>query len=199
MDAADLDPDPLVQFGAWFHDAVAAGLRDPSAMVLATAGADGRPRGRHVLLKGHGPDGLRFFTNYDSTKARQLRENRWASVTFPWFMMAPPRQVIVEGTVGELSAADSDEYFASRDRGSQLGAWASDQSATIPDRAWLEGRVAELDARFPGVVPRPPRWGGYLLRPELVELWQGRPNRLHDRFRYTRRPDGPWQLERLAP
>ncbi|MEO7555366.1 MAG: pyridoxamine 5'-phosphate oxidase [Acidimicrobiales bacterium] len=199
MDPEELDADPLRQLAVWFDEAVASGLHDATAMVLSTTGADGRPRGRHVLLKGLGADGLRFFTSYDSTKASQLSENPHASVTFPWFMMTPPRQVIVEGAVERLDAADSDVYFATRDRGSQIGAWASAQSTEIPDRAWLERRVAEFEARFPDEIPRPPRWGGYCLRPEVVELWQGRANRLHDRVRYTRQPDEPWLRARLAP
>jgi pyridoxamine 5'-phosphate oxidase len=165
----------------------------------APGGAAGRRRGRHVLLKGLDAQGLRFFTNYESTKARQLRENPWASVTFPWFTMTPGRQVIVEGTVDVLGAAESDAYFASRDRGSQLGAWASDQSEVIPDRAHLEARVDEIEARYPGEIPRPPGWGGYILRPEVIELWQSRPNRLHDRFRYRSDAGGAWLIERLAP
>jgi pyridoxamine 5'-phosphate oxidase len=200
MDVDDLDPDPITQLSRWFADAVAAGLQDPHAMVLSTAGADGRSRGRHVLMKGLDADGLRFFTNYESTKARQLRENPWACVTFPWFTMSPGRQVIVEGDVEMLGAAESDAYFATRDRGSQLSAWASEQSEVIPDRATLEGSVAEVAARHPDEIPRPPHWGGYVLHPHLVELWQSRPNRLHDRFRYRRAPDGgDWLVERLAP
>lgn len=199
MDDAELDPDPVAQLAAWFDDALRAGIRDPSAMVLSTAGADGRARGRHVLLKGLGADGLRFFTSYDSIKARQLSENPWASVTFPWSTMAPARQVIVEGDVERLPVEDSDAYFATRDRGSQLGAWASNQSQAIPDRVWLEDRFAELELRFPDVVPRPPRWGGYVLRPEIVELWEGRRDRLHDRFRYAKQPDGAWSIVRLSP
>ncbi len=199
VEADDLDPDPIVALQRWLDDAWAAGLQDAHAMVLSTAGQDGRPRGRHVLLKGLDGDGLRFFTDYRSMKAAQLAQNPWACVTFPWFRMEPRRQAIVEGPIEKLPAAESDAYFATRDRGSQLGAWASHQSLAIPDRRWLDDRVAEVAARFPGEVPRPEHWGGYLLRPERVELWEARPDRLHDRFRYTAQPDGGWVRERLSP
>jgi pyridoxamine 5'-phosphate oxidase len=197
MDADELDPDPFVQFASWYDGVVAAGLPEPSAMVLSTAGADGRPVGRHVLLRGHGPDGFVFFTNYESRKGRQLAENPYASLTFPWYPIH--RQAIVTGPVERVTAEESDVYFASRARESQLGAWASEQSAEIPSRAWLDDRYAELDARYAGTtVPRPPHWGGYRLRPDAIELWQQGPNRLHDRFRYTRDGDG-WRLTRLSP
>jgi pyridoxamine 5'-phosphate oxidase len=197
MDADELDPDPFVQFASWYDGVVAAGLPEPSAMVLSTAGADGRPVGRHVLLRGHGPDGFVFFTNYESRKGRQLAENPYASLTFPWYPIH--RQAIVTGPVERVSAEESDSYFASRARESQLGAWASEQSAEIPSRAWLDDRYAELDARYAGTtVPRPSHWGGYRLRPDAIELWQQGPNRLHDRFRYTRDGDG-WRLTRLSP
>jgi pyridoxamine 5'-phosphate oxidase len=197
MDADELDPDPFVQFADWYDGVLAAGLPEPSAMVLSTAGADGRVVGRHVLLRGHGPDGFVFFTNYDSRKGRQLAENPYASLTFPWYPVH--RQAIVTGPVERVSAEESDAYFASRTRESQLGAWASEQSAEIPSRTWLDDRYAELDARYAGeTVPRPPHWGGYRLRPDAIELWQQGPNRLHDRFRYT--PDGDrWRLTRLSP
>ena len=197
MDLDDLDPDPMVQLQRWLDDAIDEGLPHPTAMSLATAGADGRPSGRHVLCKGVDDRGIEWHTNYESRKGHDLAENAYASVVFPWFGMW--RQVVAAGPVTKVSATDSDAYFNSRDRGSQLGAWASDQSEEIPDRAFLERRVEALEARFPGVVPRPPRWGGYLLRPELIELWQGRANRLHDRFRYTRNPNGTWTMARLAP
>jgi pyridoxamine 5'-phosphate oxidase len=197
MDADELDPDPFVQFASWYDGVVAAGLPEPSAMVLSTAGADGRPVGRHVLLRGHGPDGFVFFTNYESRKGRQLAENPYASLTFPWYPIH--RQAIVTGPVERVTAEESDVYFASRARESQLGAWASEQSAEIPSRAWLDDRYAELDARYAGTtVPRPSHWGGYRLRPDAIELWQQGPNRLHDRYPYTRDGDG-WRLTRLSP
>jgi pyridoxamine 5'-phosphate oxidase len=197
MDADDLNPDPFVQFGEWYQGVLDAGLPEPSAMVLSTAGADGRPVGRHVLLRGHGPNGFTFFTNYDSRKGRQLAENPYASLTFPWYPIQ--RQVIVTGAAEPVSSEESDAYFDSRPRESQLSAWASDQSREIPSRAWLDDRYAALDARYAGKpVPRPPHWGGYRLRPDAIELWQQGPNRLHDRFRYARDGDR-WQLARLSP
>jgi pyridoxamine 5'-phosphate oxidase len=199
VDIDDLDADPFATFARWLHDAVAADLWEPTAMNLSTAGADAHPRGRHVLLKGHGPDGFVWFTNYESTKGQHLAANPWACLTFPWFALKPARQVVVEGPVERTSADESDAYFASRDRNSQLGAWASEQSREIPDRAYLEDRFAALERHYPQAVPRPPHWGGYRLRPVSIELWQGRPNRLHDRFRYTLEADGTWRLARLAP
>jgi pyridoxamine 5'-phosphate oxidase len=197
MDADELDPDPFVQFASWYDGMLAAGLPEPSAVVLSTAGADGRPVGRHVLLRGHGPDGFVFFTNFESRKARQLAENPYASLTFPWYPIH--RQAIVTGPVERVSAEESDSYFASRARESQLGAWASEQSTEIPDRAWLDDRYATFDARYAGTtVPRPPHWGGYRLLADMIELWQQGPNRLHDRFRYTRGGDR-WRLARLSP
>jgi pyridoxamine 5'-phosphate oxidase len=196
MDVADLDPDPIKQFQRWMADAVAS-LPEPTAMVLATADASGRPSARHVLLKGIDDRGFVWFTNYESTKARDVRENPRASLVFPWFPIR--RQVIVRGTVSEIDAAESDAYFATRDRASQIGAWASPQSEIIPDRMWLEQRVAEVDARFEGVeVPRPQHWGGFRLAPVRVELWHNQPNRLHDRLRYERTSDG-WSIVRVAP
>jgi pyridoxamine 5'-phosphate oxidase len=197
MDAADLDPDPFTQFASWLDDVVAAPLPEPYAMVLSTADAHGRPVGRFVLLRDHGPQGFVFFTNYDSRKGRHLAENPNASLTFPWYPLH--RQVIVTGTVERTSGEDSDAYWATRDRASQLSAWASDQSAEIPDRAWLERRLAEHDEQFAGgPVPRPPDWGGFRLRPDSIELWSQQPNRLHDRFRYDKVGDR-WPIVRLSP
>jgi pyridoxamine 5'-phosphate oxidase len=200
VDLAALDPNPVVQFARWHEEVLAAALREPATMALATAGTDGRPRVRHVLLKGFDDDGFVWFTSYRSRKGRHLAANPYASLTFPWF--AIHRQVIVSGPVTELDAAASDEYFATRDRGSQLGAWASEQSEPIPDRTWLEARMAEFDARFAGgPVARPPHWGGYRLRPDEVEFWEGRRDRLHDRFLYERDGSAPngWRITRLAP
>jgi pyridoxamine 5'-phosphate oxidase len=196
MDVADLDPDPIKQFQRWLADAIAS-LPEPTAMVLATADASGRPSARHVLLKEVDDRGFVWFTNYGSTKARDVRENPRASLVFPWFPIR--RQVIVLGAVTEVDAAESDAYFATRDRASQIGAWASPQSEIIPDRLWLEQRVAELYARFDGVeVPRPQHWGGFRLAPVRIELWHNQPNRLHDRLRYERTSDG-WSIVRVAP
>ncbi len=197
LDARDLDPDPHVQFDLWHADVVAAGVTEPSAMVVATADVDGQPSSRFVLLRGHDARGFVFYTNYQSRKGRQLDANPRASLTFPWHPIH--RQVIVLGTVERTLPEESDAYFAARDRESQIGAWASNQSDVIPDRDWLVRRVAEFEERFAdATVPRPPHWGGYRVRPDSIELWQQGAFRLHDRFRYTRVADG-WWLERLSP
>jgi pyridoxamine 5'-phosphate oxidase len=191
-----LDPDPLAQFRLWLADAYAAITDRPEAVMLATARPDGGVSARMVLLKGV-DHGFVFFTNYESEKGRQLEANPEAALVFWW----PPldRQVRVEGRTAKVTAEESDDYFATRARGSQLGAWASDQSRVIAGRQTLEDRLSELTARFEGgPVPRPPHWGGFRLLPESVELWQGQPDRLHDRFRYERAEDG-WRLVRLAP
>ena len=200
MELEELDPDPIVQLQRWLDDAIEAGLPHPTAMSLATADAAGRPSVRHVLLKGLDERGLEFHTNYESRKGRDLAINPHAAVVFPWFGMW--RQATAVGPVEKVSGEDSDEYFDSRDRGSQIGAWASPQSDVVPDRAWLEQRVIELEQRFEGQpVPRPPHWGGYRLRPETIDFWYSQPDRLHDRFRFTRDPgDGhTWSVTRLAP
>jgi pyridoxamine 5'-phosphate oxidase len=195
---ADVDPDPVVQFGRWFDDAGAAGLVEPSAMALATAGADGVPSARMVLLRGVDQRGFVFYSNYESRKAAELAANPRAALVFWWGELR--RQVRVEGPVERTSQEESAAYFRTRPPGSRLSAWASPQSRVIPGRAVLDERVAELAARHPGGdVPLPPFWGGYRLVPEVVELWQQRANRLHDRLRYTRTADGGWRIERLAP
>jgi pyridoxamine 5'-phosphate oxidase len=166
-------------------------------MTLATVDADGAPDARMVLLKGLGPDGFRFFTNLGSAKAAELEAMPRAALVVYWREL--DRQVRVQGRVEELPASDSDAYFASRDRDSQLGAWASPQSRPLPDRAALDNRAQEAERRFSGAeIPRPPFWGGYVVRPQAIEFWQGQVARLHDRFRYLR-TDAGWQLERLAP
>lgn len=196
LDRADLLDDPLAQFDQWFREVGELGLPEPEAMVLATADADGHPSARHVLLRGV-DRGFVFFTNYTSAKADDLDANPAASLCFPWIRLS--RQVRVSGPVTKVSEAESDEYFATRPRGSQIGAWASSQSTVIADRAELDRQVAAVEARFEGrEVERPPQWGGYRLRPDELEFWQGRPNRLHDRFRY-RRVAGGWAIERLSP
>lgn len=198
MERADLLPDPTEQFGRWLDEAQAAGVAMPEAMTLATADADGRPSARTVLLKGADDDGFRFFTNTESRKASELAENPRAALVFHW-QQEPRRQVIVSGDVEPLSREESQAYFDTRPLGSRLGAWASRQSSVVPDREALERAFAEAEAEHGDDPPLPPWWGGYLLRPARFEFWQNRPNRLHDRFRYTRVPDGGWLLERLAP
>jgi pyridoxamine 5'-phosphate oxidase len=193
-----LAADPVDQFSAWLADAVAAELPEPNAMVLSTVSAAGRPRSRSVLLKGHSPAGLVFYTNRTSAKAQDLAANGYACVLFPWYALR--RQVIVHGAVAPLSPAESEPYFHSRPRGSQLGAWASRQSSVIESRAVLEDTYAELERRWPEgtEVPMPDFWGGYRMVPDTVEFWQGRLNRLHDRLRY-RRDGARWLVERLSP
>jgi pyridoxamine 5'-phosphate oxidase len=191
--------DPLGLVADWYREAVEGGLTEPDAAALATATPDGRPSVRFVLIKGIDADGVRVFTNYESRKGRELAENPRAALAIHWQPLA--RQVRLEGPVSVLPEADSDAYFASRARGSQLGAWASPQGREIPSREWLEARAEEAAARFPepGAVDRPAYWGGYLLRPDAIELWQGRPNRLHDRRSFLLGGDGTWAESRLAP
>ncbi|HEX2294902.1 MAG TPA: pyridoxamine 5'-phosphate oxidase [Actinomycetota bacterium] len=197
LELEDLDPDPIVQFGRWMEEALAEGLLLPNTMTLATATADGRPSARMVLLKGFDHEGFVFYTNYDSRKSRELSANPHAALVLYWARLE--RQVRIEGRVERVPAEESDAYFASRPLESRLGAWASRQSAPLGSREELEERVAELETRYSsGDVPRPPHWGGWLVRPESIELWQGRPNRLHDRFLYTRRGD-EWDRARLYP
>jgi pyridoxamine 5'-phosphate oxidase len=187
---------PLGQFQAWYSGAVAAGVVEPEAMALATASADGMPSVRFVLLKGIDERGVEFFTNYESRKGRELIANPRAALAVLWKPLQ--RQVRLEGVVEVLSPEESDAYFASRSRGSQLGAWASAQSEVIPDREWLEQRLADVDARYPDEVPRPPHWGGFRLLPSMIEFWEGRPSRLHDREVF-RRVEGEWVASRLSP
>jgi len=190
--------DPMTQFAGWLAQARERDIPEPTAMVLATTSAEGRPRARTVLLKAHGPDGFTFYTNRTSRKGRDLQAHPWACAVFPWYALG--RQVTAEGSVRTMSQAGSEPYFRSRPRGSQIGAWASRQSQVIGSRAELEGRVAELEARWPAPaeVPMPGFWGGYVLVPETVEFWQSGRYRLHDRLRYRRQGDG-WIIERLSP
>ena len=192
----DVDSDPVVQFGRWFEEALQGEIYEPNGMALATVGADGRPSLRTVLLKGFDAQGFVFFTNLESRKSRELQANPVAALLFWWDRLH--RQVRIEGPVARVSEAEADAYFASRPHGSRIGALASPQSRVIDGRAGLEARVAELTARFPDEVPRPAHWGGWRVRPDLVEFWQGRPSRLHDRLCYRREGEA-WRIERLAP
>jgi pyridoxamine 5'-phosphate oxidase len=194
---ADVDPDPLVQFRTWFEEAVRADLHEPNAMTLATATEDGRPSARTVLLKGYDERGFVFYTNYEGRKAGDLEANPACALLFYWGGLE--RQVRIEGRASRLSEEESDAYFASRPRGSRLGALASEQSCPVEDRSVLEERVRALEAEYEGRdIPRPRFWGGYRVEPEVVEFWQGRENRLHDRLVYRRAGYG-WGIERLQP
>jgi pyridoxamine 5'-phosphate oxidase len=220
LERTALDPNPLAQFETWFREATGevsqsrwrkigialfklwSAIRnhrpaDVNAMTLATADRNGRPSTRTVLLKGVDERGFIFFTNYGSRKGCELAENPNAALTFFWSELE--RQVCVAGTVTRLPVAESERYFKSRPRGSQIAAWASNQTEPISDRSLLEAKWRELEKTYPQDVPLPPNWGGFILRPEQVEFWQGRASRLHDRFSYVRQADGNWKLERLSP
>jgi pyridoxamine 5'-phosphate oxidase len=220
LDCADLEANPLGQFDVWFAQATAAqsGSRwwrigialyklwqailghspaDVNAMVLSTVDKNGRPSSRNVLLKGLDARGFVFFTNYDSRKGKELAENPNAALNFYWAELE--RQVCVAGSIEKISREESEKYFKSRPRGSRLAAWASNQSDVVADRAALEVKWREMEKKFPNEIPLPPNWGGFVLKPERIEFWQGRASRLHDRFQYTRQPDNSWKLEQLAP
>ena len=198
LEIGDVAPNPIDQFGAWLREAIDAGLTFPNAMTLATATAEGMPSARIVLLKGIDERGFVFFTNYESRKGRELAENPRAALVFHWQELG--RQVRVEGTIVALPNDESEDYFRGRPRGSRLAAWASRQSEVIPSRRALEERFADLAAAYREQdIPQPPFWGGYLLTPHVVELWQARRDRLHDRLRYRMDHEGAWLRERLAP
>ncbi|HKZ14389.1 MAG TPA: pyridoxamine 5'-phosphate oxidase [Solirubrobacterales bacterium] len=197
LHARDLAADPFEQFARWY-DLAATEIPLAEAMTLATVDAEGAPDARMVLLKGHGPDGFHFFTNYESAKATEIAADPRGALILYW--REHDRQVRARGPIERLSPADSDAYFAGRDRESRLGAWASPQSRPLADRAELDRRLEEVRARFAGLeeVPRPDSWGGFVLRPATIEFWQGQQARLHDRFLYSREGEG-WRIERLAP
>jgi pyridoxamine 5'-phosphate oxidase len=191
-------PDPFMQFQIWWQQVIDAEITEPNAMTLATASADGVPAARIVLLKGFDKDGFVFFTNYNSFKGQQLAENPKACLVFFWKELE--RQVRITGLVAPVPAAESDAYFNARPEGSRIGAWASPQSQVIENRNWLDAQYNQKAEELSGTtIQRPPHWGGYVVRPVLVEFWQGRPSRLHDRLQYALQDDGRWKIERLAP
>ena len=198
MRIRDLDPDPIQQFALWFDEALNASVKEPNAMALATVNEQGKPAVRIVLLKGFDESGFVFYTNYESQKGRELAHHPQAALVFFWQELQ--RQVRIEGTVKKVSKKISIEYFQSRPKGSQIGAWASPQSQVIESREVLEQNVESLQKRYANdsVLPKPPQWGGYLVRPLKIEFWQGQLSRLHDRICYTKKR-GKWNIERLAP
>lgn len=197
LDENSVDPDPVFQFSSWFRDAIDSGISEPEAMFLASAGKNGIPSGRMVLLKGFGPGGFVFFTNYYSRKGREIEENPYAAIVFHWKEIE--RQVRITGKVEKTSDAESDEYFASRPPDSRIAATVSAQSAVIPGRKYLEEKFGEMKGRVEGKKPeRPDHWGGFRIVPDTFEFWQSRPHRLHDRIQY-RLSDRNWIIERLAP
>ncbi len=198
LDEKDLSSDPIIQFDLWYEDAVKADLIHPNAFTLATSTNDGKPSSRVLLLKGFDEKGFIFYTNSQSKKGDDLSNNPFAAISFWWGKLE--RQVRVEGQIEIVSSDEADEYFSSRPRGSQIGAWASDQSSVIESRDILDNRFKEFEDKYKDMsIPRPPYWNGYRLIPNSIEFWQGRDNRLHDRIRYNLQPGGKWIRERLAP
>lgn len=198
LSESDVQPDPIAQFNKWFQEALDSSLPEPNAMTLATADKQGRPSARTVLLKSYDHAGFVFYTNYESKKGAELAENPYAALLFTWLELE--RQIRIEGAVTRVTEVESLAYFQSRPKGSQIGAWASPQSRVIPGRTVLEQNVAALLAEYADaeVLPKPAHWGGYVVQPEIVEFWQGRESRLHDRIQY-RLENGVWKIERLAP
>jgi pyridoxamine 5'-phosphate oxidase len=198
LEEKDVDSNPLKQFEKWWHDAINEGAEEPNAMTLATCNAAGQPSARVVLLKGVSENGFVFFTNYDSRKAHEIAENSSVALVFFWKELE--RQIRVEGKVKKTSAKESDEYFSVRPRESQLGAWSSPQSSVIESADLLQENMKKYYDQFHDQdVPRPEFWGGYIVEPNLIEFWQGKPGRLHDRLQYTLSGDKKWVLQRLAP
>ncbi len=198
IDEHNLSENPFSQFEAWFTEAVNSKVHEPNAMYLSTCSVDGRPSGRMMLLKGFDENGFVFFTNYDSRKGGELSTNKFAAITFVWLELY--RQVRIEGIVSRITHEESDEYFNSRPRGSQIGAAVSAQSKVLTSREELENAYAELDKEYEGKeIPRPQNWGGFRLKPDYFEFWQGRASRLHDRIIYTPNTNGAWKMERLYP
>jgi pyridoxamine 5'-phosphate oxidase len=194
----DLDPDPMRQFANWWQQALESKIEEPNAMTLATCSASGRPSARIVLLKGIENNGFVFFTNYLSRKGTEIHDNPFVSLLFFWKELE--RQVRIEGKITRVAAKESDEYFSSRPKESRIGAWSSPQSRVIESREILQKNVEKYNAQFAeGIIPRPEFWGGYQLQPDLIEFWQGRPGRLHDRLRYALAENNTWKIERLAP
>lgn len=198
LSRSELDPNPIKQFQKWYALAIDTDLPEPNAMTLCTVDAQGQPSARTVLLKLYDERGFVFFTNYESRKAREIDRNPRVALLFPWVALA--RQVQITGRAERIPSAESLKYFTTRQRGSQIGAWSSPQSQVIGSRSFLEGKVAEMARKFAhGEIPLPDFWGGYRVVPDMIELWQGRDSRLHDRFRYVREEADRWRIERLAP
>ena len=197
LNETDIAADPIEQFAHWWNDALHAEILEVNAMTLATATNDGKPSARIVLLKSFDKNGFVFFTNYESQKGKELEENANAALVFFWKEIE--RQVRIEGIVEKTTAEESDEYFFSRPEGSRIGAWSSPQSEVIAGRQILEANEHTYKVKFTNSIPRPPHWGGYRVMPLKIEFWQGRSNRLHDRFLYTKTNEGSWKVDRLAP
>lgn len=198
LDESDVQANAIQQFHKWWNEALMSEIEEVNAMTVATATSDGKPSARIILLKGYDETGFVFFSNYHSHKGKELEENPFASLVFFWKELE--RQVRINGTVEKTTAGESDLYFHSRPVESRIGAWASPQSKVIASREVIEENVTELQKSFAGkTIERPPHWGGYIVRPTVMEFWQGRPGRLHDRIQYTKQPDGGWKIERLAP
>jgi len=198
LDKASINTDPLLQFQAWYQQAIESGISEPNGMCLATASSQAAPSLRTVLMKSYDKNGFIFYTNFESRKAKQISENNQVSLIFPWISLH--RQVIIEGTAKKIPTAESMKYFDTRPRGSKLGAWSSHQSEIISNRSMLEAKLEEIKSKFAsGDIPLPSFWGGYRVKPMRIEFWQGRQHRLHDRFLYTLTPAGSWEVDRLSP